>query len=276
MSELTAHPAADLFPMMSEDELQSLAADIRENGLRQPVVLTADGRVLDGRNRLAACKIAGVEPEYTSANGDDPVALVVSLNVKRRNLTKAQTAIAAAEAWDMVADQPGKRARNLARIFGTNHDYVAQARALVERDRAGADAVKAGGLALKDAYDDLMRREGKIKGELSELGQLRESHPDLAERVEAEAMTLADARTEAEKREAEAKQHRWAATNNVLDGLRMLEQPAEPQHVERAVALLDNDIASQRGEPLTAARLRAAAAFATALADALEAQEASP
>jgi hypothetical protein len=270
VSDRESHPAADLFPMMSEEELQALATDIRENGLRQPVVLDGEGRVLDGRNRLAACALAGVEPSFMSVNGDDPVSLVVSLNVKRRNITKAQTAIAAAEAWKFFTKPTN---RTVGDMFGVSHVYVGQARALVEGDRVGADAVKAGALALKDAHDDLMRREGKLRGDSAERAKLRAAHPDLAERVDAEEMPLAEARAEAEKREAEAKQLRWAATNNVLDGLRMLEQPDEPQHIERAVRLLDRGIAEQRGEPLTAERLRAAAAFAVALADAIDAQE---
>jgi ParB-like chromosome segregation protein Spo0J len=56
MSELAVH----LFPMLADDELEELAADIK--GLLQRIVLDAEGRVLDGRNRLAACEIAGVEP----------------------------------------------------------------------------------------------------------------------------------------------------------------------------------------------------------------------
>jgi len=51
--------------------------------------------VLDGHNRLAACKLADVEPRFESVNGADPLALVVSLNVKRRNLSAGQRAIAA-------------------------------------------------------------------------------------------------------------------------------------------------------------------------------------
>lgn len=33
------HPAADVFPMMTEEELRDLGKDIKKNGLRQPVVL---------------------------------------------------------------------------------------------------------------------------------------------------------------------------------------------------------------------------------------------
>ena len=42
--------------------LAELTADILEHGLREPIVLHPDGRVLDGRNRLRACQEAGVGP----------------------------------------------------------------------------------------------------------------------------------------------------------------------------------------------------------------------
>jgi ParB-like chromosome segregation protein Spo0J len=43
------HPIADLFPMMAEEELQDLAADIAERGLLQPIT-RHDGVILDGRS----------------------------------------------------------------------------------------------------------------------------------------------------------------------------------------------------------------------------------
>ena len=56
METMKTHPAADLFPMMTDAELTELAADIKANGLLNPVVLL-DGQILDGRNRLRACEI---------------------------------------------------------------------------------------------------------------------------------------------------------------------------------------------------------------------------
>ena len=50
------HPAADLFPLMSADELRELADDIRKNGLQVPIDMFVDGDgntwLLDGRNRF--------------------------------------------------------------------------------------------------------------------------------------------------------------------------------------------------------------------------------
>src|SRR5689334_9582180 len=47
------HPAADLFPMMGEAELDELSADIAKNGLQKPVEWFRD-QLIDGRNRVAA------------------------------------------------------------------------------------------------------------------------------------------------------------------------------------------------------------------------------
>ena len=55
--------------MMDGDELRELAEDIRVNGLREPLVLAeikGEDVLVDGRNRRAACKIAGVEPDWAS------------------------------------------------------------------------------------------------------------------------------------------------------------------------------------------------------------------
>jgi ParB-like chromosome segregation protein Spo0J len=61
---LAVHPAADLFPLMSESELEELAEDIRENGLQQPIVTrycreTRQQHLIDGVNRLDALALLG-------------------------------------------------------------------------------------------------------------------------------------------------------------------------------------------------------------------------
>jgi ParB-like chromosome segregation protein Spo0J len=47
------HPLANLLPIMDEGRLAELAADIREQGLIEPIALDDTGRVLDGRNHGA-------------------------------------------------------------------------------------------------------------------------------------------------------------------------------------------------------------------------------
>ncbi len=93
---LKIHPAALAFPEMSSAELQELADDIKQHGLVHPVVRDGDGLVLDGRNRLKACEVAGLEPRFTVYKGENPVGYIVSVNLKRRHLNESQRALVGA------------------------------------------------------------------------------------------------------------------------------------------------------------------------------------
>jgi hypothetical protein len=99
---LRAHPAAELFPMLGDQELAELAEDIRTRGLIEPLVtVEVDGEkvLLDGRNRLRACLMAGVEPSSVPWDGSGGSALgfVLARNLRRRHLTPSQRAAVAVE-----------------------------------------------------------------------------------------------------------------------------------------------------------------------------------
>jgi ParB-like chromosome segregation protein Spo0J len=87
------HPACAAFPALPEEDLQELAADIRAKGLLEPITLTSDGLLLDGRCRWDACELAGTEPTTVVYNGDDPIGFVASKNRHRRHLSKSQMAM---------------------------------------------------------------------------------------------------------------------------------------------------------------------------------------
>jgi MT-A70/ParB/Sulfiredoxin domain len=90
------HPVAEIFPPLEGAEFAELAADIRRNGLIDPIVIH-DGQVLDGRNRYRACIEADIEPRFTPFRGDDPVSYVVSRNLRRRHLDESQRAMVVAK-----------------------------------------------------------------------------------------------------------------------------------------------------------------------------------
>lgn len=95
------HPIAALFPMLPPDRIRSLANSIEDNGLRRPVVICHvdnDWLLLDGRNRRAACRLAGVPCAVeVYANVAGHAAFVVDANLERRDLTDSQRAMIAAE-----------------------------------------------------------------------------------------------------------------------------------------------------------------------------------
>src|SRR6516164_11125734 len=101
---IKVHPAADLFPMMSEPELRELGEHIKENGQRVQVVLWKEPSrggehwLVDGRNRLDAMELVGMpifdkigrQRFYWRLMDGDPYEQVLSLNLLRRNLTDEQ------------------------------------------------------------------------------------------------------------------------------------------------------------------------------------------
>lgn len=164
------HPAANIFPLMSEEGLVVLAESIKQNGLQNPIV-TLDGRVLDGRNRELACKMAGVPPTYTEWKGSgSPLSWVISQNLYRRHLKGGQKAFVALEAEKLFAkEKPPGRPRNggntstirgksrdiAAGLVGVSGRYVQAAKKIAAADPKIADDVKAGRLSLSEAEKKL-------------------------------------------------------------------------------------------------------------------------
>jgi hypothetical protein len=98
MKEYEYHPFADAFPMMTDQEHHQLVADIKANGLREPIT-RYQGKLLDGRNRDRVCDELGIKPIYVDFEGTDQEALafVISMNLVRRHLTIGQLGLIAAE-----------------------------------------------------------------------------------------------------------------------------------------------------------------------------------
>ena len=108
IGEYPVHPVASLFPMIDDDALDALAEDIKKNGQREPIIVAYldeamidEPVVIDGRNRHAACRLAGIEPEFKfvmSLNDRElsPQVIadwIISHNLHRRHLTTSQKAM---------------------------------------------------------------------------------------------------------------------------------------------------------------------------------------
>jgi hypothetical protein len=131
--EYQPHPYANMFPMMRDEDFNALVASISKDGLEEHIV-KYEGKILDGRNRHAACIKAGVEPVSDEYEEDDPFGFVLRKNLHRRQLQTSQRAMVAAK---MANLKIGQRADE---VSGTSIEVAAKTlnigKASVERAKS--------------------------------------------------------------------------------------------------------------------------------------------
>jgi ParB-like chromosome segregation protein Spo0J len=90
---LELHEYASIFPEMTPGEFANLKASIEAYGQLEPIWIH-EGKVVDGKCRLRACRELGIKPKTRKWDGKGSlVAFVVSMNLNRRHLTKGQLAM---------------------------------------------------------------------------------------------------------------------------------------------------------------------------------------
>lgn len=172
------HPLAEVFPLIEGAEFDALVADIKANGLREPITLCtaySDGEqyILDGRNRYRALRALGLYPkdedvtwfEYfgpLEGENDALISFVVSKNVARRHLDESQRAMAAAK---IATLQDGQRKAaaptgapqtqtESANLLNVGRRSVQRAREVLdEGDESLVKAVESGTVSVSAAAD---------------------------------------------------------------------------------------------------------------------------
>lgn len=198
------HPLADLFPLIQGREFHELVADIKANGLREPVWLY-DNQILDGRNRWLACGELGIDPPTRDYEGDDPLGFVVSLNLHRRHLDESQRAMVAgkianlAHGGDRVSEQVASlqvaTQAKAAELLNVSPRSVASARKVIDDGTPELGAAVAQGKVSVSAAADVaelpkeQQREIVAKGEKEILEAAKQIRADRskvrhAERIE--------------------------------------------------------------------------------------------
>jgi ParB-like chromosome segregation protein Spo0J len=153
--QIKVHPAADLFPIMSDAELDALAADIKKNGVTQPVVFWGKpGLLIDGRNRIEAYVRAGIDGQIQHFHVDesvDPYTYVISANIHRRHLTSEQKRELIAK---LLKANPAKSDRQVAETIKASPTTVGTVRKKLEA---------AGDVSKLDTRKDTMGRKQPAK-----------------------------------------------------------------------------------------------------------------
>ena len=167
---LPVHHAADIYPMIDTEEMQQLADDIEKNGQNHPIVVAEiDGEMMliDGRNRLAACSVAGIEPRWTEADistDNQARAYILSENDSRRHMNSGQRAMARAM---ITKPEKGGRGNKLSHncdgLDSTTKNNVSRARKIIAFSGALAHEVLNGTRQLIPTYEE-------VKAELKKNG----------------------------------------------------------------------------------------------------------
>ena len=218
------HPLAARWPLLPADELQELAESIARKGLRHPIVLDMQGRLVDGRNRLAACDLVNVVPDFvtdaTLTTDDDVRSFIATENADRRNVSTGQKAMALA---DDLAAQGRRRNGRWARGSLANdresdrsgwRDLMHQAGLVIDWRPDLVDDVIRGHLAddpetkvtlnaaaelAMQVRDAEARAEAEAKRQAEMLADLKDNRPDLATLVDRGDLSLEDALTVRDK-----------------------------------------------------------------------------
>jgi hypothetical protein len=194
------HPAADAFPMLPDDEINALAVDIVQNGLIDPVVLNTAGEIIDGRNRMEACRRVNVEPDFVTYDGD-PWAYSRSVNLWRRNLTTGQRA--ASCAISLIAEgkrRDGRWVRGsvpgddgaITESRNTWQDAMMRAGTVADwsNDQDLLLAVREGEMALDAAYQQAKARREKAEWEADQAAKAAQREIALCEAAQVRIIRL--------------------------------------------------------------------------------------
>jgi len=217
---IKTHPVADLYPL-NQENVDAIAADIKANGQKLPILTLQDGRIVDGRNRYMACHKLGIPPKTECIENGKPlsdeelVTIARSHNGKRRQLSKMQAACVAALEWKML--HPGENRRrhvkgdesakmhfhDFAAInHGVGERYAKQALAVANWNIERLRQAKEDPRGLADAYEEF-QEAGKAEKLKVRREKILGEHEDLLDRYQSGQLTVDEALTLAAERNAE-------------------------------------------------------------------------
>lgn len=237
------HPISDVWPMMDDANLAELADDIRKNGQLVPVWLY-EGKILDGRNRWAACKIAGVEPNTKEYTGAEPTAFAVSLNDRRRHMGKSALAAVAAELEPFFAEDAKRRQRD-----SGGDKKSAIARSVMEKVPEPIEKKPA-----PPARQEAAKSVGVNDRYVSDAKKVKAEAPEVFDRLKAGKITLQDAKREVAKKPTDDwRQDERERQAMVTSGLTVVANAAEDKNLicwaERGGLAVRIDRSTRYGNP---------------------------
>jgi hypothetical protein len=263
--EYKIHPLALLFPEMSPEDYKKMKTDMELHGQIEPIMLSSDGEtLLDGRNRLRACKELNIVPRVERFDPSRPYQseadYIFAANVLRRHLTDDQRA-AIANKWADAERQAAKerqkqhggtapgRNKNtsgesaqsvrtreaIAKKVGITPHKVRQMETVGKYLPDLVPKIQSGELKLKDAYKQARNSQKWEEHKAAQMETVAKYEPKLVPAVESGAITLTKAYRAAglAKKKLEEKAARSVA-------------PAKPNGTEQSEAEADAALVESR------------------------------
>ena len=200
---MNLHSLCSIFPKLDKTSFEALRSDIQANGLRNPIIVK-NGEILDGQNRLQACKDLGITPKYQEYEGEDLVEFVLAQNLHRRHLSAGQSATIVALAQDWSLAHPSGKLPKSNEINGLD-------------DNSKMAKLPTKGLPV-DTQSDRAEKSGASKRTQGSADKLVKENPELAMQVATGEITLNKAMKEIEpekEQSAEDIECKWFAFGDI-------------------------------------------------------------
>jgi len=176
------------FSRMDDITFSRLKADIKQNGVRNPIIITADSEIVAGSERVRAAKQLKIEtvPVTVRKFKDEAeiAAAVISDNVLRRHLTKTEIAKAGKELEEMVrtsgeVEPPGRKK-------GAKVEKIEKGKKKKKKKSSGAKYVKTGKTAAEKAASAM----GISASQYHQVKRAVKVPPEVLKHLDAEEISL--------------------------------------------------------------------------------------
>lgn len=125
---MLSRPYEGLLPPLTSEEKEALRSSIETEGVRYPILVTEDGRILDGHHRHELCPDAPVRVIAGSADWSDARcrAFVIRANLERRNLSADQKKVIRQQQQTLAASlrAEGWTQESIADVLGVDRSTV--------------------------------------------------------------------------------------------------------------------------------------------------------
>jgi len=175
LTQLKLSKIVELLPMMSEEEYGMLKADIKENGIKEPLVVF-NKEVVDGRHRYLAAKelkIKDVPVKEIEEPEEGLETYVLSLNLSRRHLNAGQRVLVYLETRMVCQHTKKVSADTICKMAGVSINTVKRVKYIIKYGNDNEkELIRSGKAEVKTVQREIKKRISPPKEKTTVLPKL--------------------------------------------------------------------------------------------------------